>query len=152
MLQHFGNSLYKAICFAYPHKHFHYYRFRGVSKTYWKSLFDSNNPTALADYVSDLGNRLNIQPHNLNAWYQVRLQSLNISDQQIISSYGGLRSVLKLVYPQHSWNEARFIPINQRRRAQILWVDCFRRAFPHSSTVQKFLFFIIMLLLPSHRN
>jgi len=114
-----NGSLIRALALAYPEHTFHPWRFQFIEmpKSFW--LKTMKDDTALREFIQDLRTKLNIDEDNLEAWYSVTAASLDPPIRRIINKIGGLQTLLKLAYPEHSWDPTKFAShTSPKRRVQ----------------------------------
>lgn len=129
LLTRYGDSMIKLLQAVFPDHDWKIWKFDSVSKGFWKS--DSN----ARDFLENFSKENDIQ--HLDDWHTVSWKNLQSQKGgRLLKSSGGLVSLLRKFYPEHSWDG------DQRRttpsKTQLLLFKYVKSLFPDTSVFLDF--------------
>lgn len=124
LTQKFNNSLYLALCHVYPEFRWVPWYFEKAPKLQaWK------DPKLVQQLMYEAAEKLHIVA--LDDWYRVsRRQLEDLKMKRVLVAYGGLLNLLKLAYPQHSWDLQKLGKSHIKKSSQRWLVLMVHQLFP----------------------
>lgn len=123
MLSTFNGSFVKALMVAYPEHEWKIWQFKRQPLKFWKQLairLQTGDKEALkfaTNFVKDLEETGGIK--TLEDWYGVSIvEKFGSTVHTHVKLMGGLRKILKKVYPNHKWSEKLFLGERSDRARQ----------------------------------
>lgn len=98
---------------------------------YWDDMGNIKN------FLTSIENKFDIT--NQDDWARISIeQFVQSGGRTLLSKYGSLYSILKLVFPDKKWNKAKF-QSRQKRSSQRHMFICIKKLFPHVEVVEEYL-------------
>jgi hypothetical protein len=131
LLRKFGKSSTQMLKHFHPTHTWHEWRFGRVSSGFW---YSEEGKVALRKLLEQI--RIDRGFLSLEDWYRVSsIQSREMHLSHIIEQYGGLVSMLRVIYPEHSWSDSP-ASLLSKRSSQNTLIQILKVIFGHHGSYQ----------------
>jgi len=92
--------------FAFPNHEWEVWKFSKPPPGFWDSAQQKQDLEVLSSLLKQIASKLNVV--TLEDWYRVSKTAMGITAFSRLRKFGGLKTALALVYPEHEWDPSRF--------------------------------------------
>jgi hypothetical protein len=113
----YQDSVLAALSDTFPEHKWEPWLFSNISQGIWKNIFA--DPNLRKGFVNYMEKTLRLK--DLDDWYRVSVVEMREAGiKPVPASHGGLISLLRVEYPNHSWDVVRFAAKGKRSAQRVL--------------------------------